>query len=88
MYSYVRVRCDEARPECTVSAIDAHAMHSYRIKMNEITHIFQPCARLGHTCDYNPRLGFKDDTPRIMGKVSGASRPDGPVWDCMFLRSL
>ena len=42
-----KVKCDEARPECT------------------------PCARLGHTCDYNPRVTFKDDTPRVVRKVSG-----------------
>ena len=53
-----KVKCDEARPECT------------------------PCARLGHACDYNPRLSFKDDTPRVVNKISGGGGGVGPVWIC------
>lgn len=44
----------------------------------------QPCSRLGHPCDYNPRLSFKDDTPRVLEKMSGVARSGGPVWDCML----
>ena len=51
-----KVKCDEARPECT------------------------PCVRLGHTCDYNPRLSIKDDTPRVIQKISGRGGGVGPVW--------
>ena len=53
-----KVKCDEARPECT------------------------PCSRLGHKCDYNPRLAFKDDTPRVIEKISGLSGGQGPAWQC------
>ena len=45
--------------------------------------IIQPCSRLGHPCDYNPRLSFKDDTPRVLEKMSGATKSGGPVWDRM-----
>ncbi len=43
----------------------------------------QPCSRLGHPCDYNPRLSFKDDTPRVLEKMSRATKSGGPVWDRM-----
>ena len=53
-----KVKCDEARPECT------------------------PCSRLHYTCDYNPRVSFKDDTIRIIEKVSGKGGGAGPAWNC------
>ena len=40
-----------------------------------------PCSRLGHACDYNPRLSFKDDTTRIIGRISGSRGAPGPVWN-------
>ena len=40
-----------------------------------------PCVRLGHTCDYNPRLSFKDDTPRVIERISGGRGAPGPVWN-------
>lgn len=46
--------------------------------------VFQPCSRLGHPCDYNPRLSFKNDTPRVIEKMTGVAGSGGPVWDCMY----
>lgn len=43
--------------------------------------VLQPCSRLGHTCDYNPRLSFKDDTPRVVEKILCPGKSKGPVWD-------
>ena len=40
-----------------------------------------PCSRLGHECDYNPRLSFRDDTPRVIEKISGGTDGPGPVWN-------
>lgn len=50
----------------------------------DLTSQYQPCSRLGHTCDYNPRLSFKDDTPRVIEKMSGGPGLGGPVWDRTF----
>ena len=52
-----------------------------------LTNLLQPCSRLGHSCDYNPRLSFKDDTPRVIEKMAGVVESGGPVWDCMLLLS-
>lgn len=41
----------------------------------------QPCARLGHLCDYNPRLAFKDDTKRIVAKMRHMKGPDDLIWN-------
>ena len=40
-----------------------------------------PCARLGHTCDYDPRLSFKDDTSKVIERNSGSRGAPGPVWN-------
>lgn len=34
-------------------------------------------------CDYNPRVSFKDDTPRVIEKMGLGSLRKGPVWDPM-----
>ncbi|KAJ5224132.1 transcriptional regulator family: Fungal Specific TF [Penicillium chermesinum] len=39
------------------------------------------CTRLGHVCDYRPRLAFRDDTPRIMGRMSDVKTAGNIVWD-------
>ncbi|KAJ5040090.1 hypothetical protein NUH16_009891 [Penicillium rubens] len=39
------------------------------------------CTRLGHTCDYRPRLAFRDDTPRIMGRMADVKTNGHVVWD-------
>lgn len=41
----------------------------------------QPCTRLGHRCDYNPRLSFKDDTPRVVEKMQHLTGQAKGVWD-------
>ena len=46
----------------------------------------QPCNRLGHPCDYSPRLSFKDETPRVVEKMQGVTRTGDnskSVWDRM-----
>ncbi|KAJ5142045.1 hypothetical protein N7526_003040 [Penicillium atrosanguineum] len=39
------------------------------------------CTRLGHICDYRPRLAFRDDTPRIMGRMADVKTQGNIVWD-------
>ncbi|KAJ5973984.1 hypothetical protein N7481_011194 [Penicillium waksmanii] len=39
------------------------------------------CTRLGHSCDYRPRLAFRDDTPRIMGRMADVKTDGNIVWD-------
>ncbi|KAE8452215.1 hypothetical protein EG329_001682 [Mollisiaceae sp. DMI_Dod_QoI] len=39
------------------------------------------CVRLGHECDYNPRLSFRDDTPRIVERMQEGSTLGSYVWD-------
>ncbi|KAJ5085651.1 transcriptional regulator family: Fungal Specific TF [Penicillium argentinense] len=39
------------------------------------------CTRLGHICDYRPRLAFRDDTPRIMGRMADVKTDGNIVWD-------
>ena len=51
-----------------------------KVKCDEARPQCTPCVRLGHTCDYNPRLSFKDDTPRVIKKISGRGGGVGPVW--------
>ena len=51
-----------------------------KVKCDEGRPECTPCSRLGHSCDYNPRLTFKDDTPRVMEKISGKGGGVGPVW--------
>ncbi|KAL9013811.1 MAG: hypothetical protein Q9173_001524 [Seirophora scorigena] len=46
----------------------------------------RPCARLGHRCDYNPRLSFKDDTPRVVEKMQHLTGQPKTVWDQLLSR--
>lgn len=46
----------------------------------------QPCTRLGHRCDYNPRLSFKDDTPRVVEKMQYLTGQSQGVWDQLLSR--
>ena len=57
------------------------------VELLYLTNRLQPCSRLGHPCDYNPRLSFKDDTPRVIEKMAGVVGSGGPVWDRMLLPS-
>ncbi|KAL8701196.1 MAG: hypothetical protein Q9224_000606 [Gallowayella concinna] len=59
------------------------------LPMHEIRHVdklVQPCARLGHRCDYNPRLSFKDDTPRVVEKMQHLTGQSKGVWDRFLSR--
>lgn len=42
------------------------------------------CARLGHGCDYSPRLTFRDDTARVVERMTEVSTTGNAVWDCTF----
>lgn len=39
------------------------------------------CTRLGHVCDYNPRLAFKDETAKIVEKYLGGGGGPSRQWD-------
>ncbi|KAK5195713.1 hypothetical protein LTR92_004654 [Exophiala xenobiotica] len=39
------------------------------------------CSRLGHTCDYSPRLSFRDDTPRVRERLQDVMVVSNTVWD-------
>ena len=40
------------------------------------------CTRLGHNCDYSPRLSFRDDTPRVVERMQEVSAIGSSIWDC------
>ena len=46
-----------------------------KVKCDEARPKCTPCTRLGHTCDYSPRLSFKDDTPRVLEKMRPYTHP-------------
>ncbi|KIW17714.1 hypothetical protein PV08_04909 [Exophiala spinifera] len=39
------------------------------------------CSRLGHTCDYSPRLSFRDDTPRVRERMQDITVVTNTIWD-------
>ncbi|GFF49318.1 hypothetical protein IFM46972_08771 [Aspergillus udagawae] len=39
------------------------------------------CSRLGHICDYQPRLSFRDDTRRTIERMSDIMIAGNTVWD-------
>ncbi|KKZ64832.1 hypothetical protein EMCG_09280 [[Emmonsia] crescens] len=39
------------------------------------------CSRLGHECDYSPRLAFRDDTFRIKQRMQAVFTAGNAVWD-------
>lgn len=45
------------------------------------TDVGKQCKRLSHQCDYSPRVSFRDDTQRIMGRMQGVSTRGSVVWD-------
>ncbi|KAI9890047.1 MAG: hypothetical protein M1814_004563 [Vezdaea aestivalis] len=47
----------------------------------EKSSVMKQCARLQHRCDYNPRLSFRDDTPRIIERMQEVSIDGSVVWD-------
>ncbi|KAH9218950.1 fungal-specific transcription factor domain-containing protein [Leptodontidium sp. 2 PMI_412] len=52
-----------------------------KVKCDETRPACGQCVRLSHTCDYNPRVSFKDDTPRILERTQQVSTTGSHVWD-------
>ncbi|KAK9380888.1 uncharacterized protein V2V93DRAFT_369828 [Kockiozyma suomiensis] len=53
-----------------------------KIKCDEMHPRCTPCTRLRISCDYSRRLNYKDDTPRILSKMSSVTDTVGcPVYD-------
>ncbi|PLB46978.1 hypothetical protein P170DRAFT_466345 [Aspergillus steynii IBT 23096] len=54
---------------------------SRKVKCDESHPQCNQCTRLGHICDYRPRLCFRDDTRRIMDRMSEVEIVGNVVWD-------
>ncbi|KAI9373323.1 hypothetical protein BJX61DRAFT_388312 [Aspergillus egyptiacus] len=54
---------------------------SRKIKCDEVHPQCNQCARLGHICDYQPRLCFRDDTRRVMERMPDVRTKGNAVWD-------
>ncbi|EXJ79209.1 hypothetical protein A1O3_08710 [Capronia epimyces CBS 606.96] len=52
-----------------------------KVKCDEGRPVCGQCARLGHTCDYSPRLSFRDDTPRVVERMQDVTVVTSSVWD-------
>lgn len=52
-----------------------------KVKCDEGRPICGQCSRLGHTCDYNPRLSFRDDTLRVKERMAEVTVVGSAVWD-------
>ena len=52
-----------------------------KVKCDEGRPACGQCNRLGHTCDYSPRLSFRDDTPRVVERMQDISTSGNTVWD-------
>lgn len=76
-----KVKCDEGHPSCGV------CLFLTAVLMHVLTALKQ-CVRLGHMCDYNPRLAFRDDTQRIVERMHDPASKDDTVWGGMRLLSL
>ncbi|KAL6235152.1 hypothetical protein BDW75DRAFT_230551 [Aspergillus navahoensis] len=50
-------------------------------KCDEVHPQCNQCARLGHVCDYQPRLCFRDDTRRVMERMPDVKTKGNVVWD-------
>ena len=51
------------------------------MKCDEGRPVCGQCSRLGHTCDYSPRLSFRDDTPRVVERMQEVTTLGNSVWD-------
>jgi hypothetical protein len=56
-----------------------------KVKCGEERPVCGQCARLGHTCDYSPRLAFRDDTPRVLERMQDLMIVTSSVWDCQCI---
>lgn len=52
-----------------------------KVKCDEGRPICGQCSRLGHNCDYIPRLSFRDDTPRVVERMQEVSIVGSSIWD-------
>ncbi|KAF9886200.1 hypothetical protein FE257_011923 [Aspergillus nanangensis] len=60
---------------------------SRKVKCDESHPQCNQCTRLGHECDYSPRLCFRDDTRRVMDRMKDVSTAGNVVWDPAVSRS-
>ncbi|KAL9608508.1 MAG: hypothetical protein Q9167_006673 [Letrouitia subvulpina] len=65
---------------------DDENVQTRKVKCDEARPKCSPCTRLGHRCDYNPRLSFKDDTPRVVEKMQQLTGQSNSVWDYLLTR--
>ncbi|KAL4812230.1 hypothetical protein BDW67DRAFT_129350 [Aspergillus spinulosporus] len=54
---------------------------SRKIKCDEVHPQCNQCARLGHVCDYQPRVCFRDDTRRVRERMPDVKTKGNVVWD-------
>ncbi|KAI2817775.1 transcriptional regulator family: Fungal Specific TF [Aspergillus niger] len=54
---------------------------SRKVKCDEVHPQCNQCARLGHVCDYRPRLCFRDDTRRVRERMPDVRTAGNVVWD-------
>ncbi|GFF27933.1 hypothetical protein IFM58399_01840 [Aspergillus lentulus] len=54
---------------------------SRKVKCDEGHPQCNQCSRLGHICDYRPRLSFRDDTRRTIERMSDIKIAGNTVWD-------
>lgn len=59
-----------------------------KVKCDEGRPICGQCTRLGHHCDYSPRLAFRDDTPRVLERMQDVTIVASSVWDCQYKSCL
>ncbi|PYH94431.1 hypothetical protein BO71DRAFT_325475 [Aspergillus ellipticus CBS 707.79] len=54
------------------------------VKCDELRPQCNQCVRLGHVCDYRPRLCFRDDTRRVRERMPDVRTTGNTVWDPNF----
>lgn len=52
-----------------------------KVKCDEGKPVCGQCGRLGHSCDYSPRLSFRDDTSRVVERMPDVFTAGSSVWD-------
>lgn len=56
-----------------------------KVKCDEGRPVCGQCTRLGHNCDYSPRLSFRDDTLRVVERMQEVSIVGSSIWDCQYM---
>lgn len=59
-----------------------------KVKCDEGRPICGQCGRLGHSCDYNPRLSFRDDTLRVVERMQDVTVAGSAIWDRQCLSCI